>query len=84
MSAVAGVRGTAFDVVVGADGQTIVQVSEGRVQSIAIKARPWKSHRVVRFAQINGELVRCARLRPAMIGEKFPPRVIVASSKGKA
>ena len=31
MSAVAGVRGTAFDVVVGADGQTIVQVSEGLV-----------------------------------------------------
>ena len=31
MAAVAGVRGTAFDVVVGADGQTVVQVSEGLV-----------------------------------------------------
>ena len=45
MAAVAGVRGTAFDVVVGADGQTVVQVSEGLVavdsdQSGAVEVAP--------------------------------------------
>ena len=65
MSAVAGVRGTAFDVVVGADGQTIVQVSEGRVavdsdQSATVEVTPGRQ---VRADQRRVGEVRAAETR---------------------
>ena len=65
MAAVAGVRGTAFDVVVGADGQTVVQVSEGLVavdsdQSGAVEVAPGRQ---VRADQRRVGAVRAAETR---------------------
>ena len=65
MAAVAGVRGTAFDVVVGADGQTVVQVSEGIVavdsdQSGAVEVAPGRQ---VRADQRRVGAVRAAETR---------------------
>ena len=65
MAAVAGVRGTAFDVVVGADGQTVVQVSEGLVavdsdQSGAVEVAPGRQ---VRADQRRVGEVRAAETR---------------------
>lgn len=62
MAAVAGVRGTAFDVVVGPDGQTTVQVTEGLVavqsdQSDEVSVEPGN--------QVRADQRRVGTARPA-------------------
>ena len=62
MSAVAGVRGTAFDVVVGADGQTIVQVSEGLV---AVDSDQSSTTEVSAGRQVRADQRRVGEVRSA-------------------
>lgn len=62
MSAVAGVRGTAFDVVVGPDGQTTVQVTEGLV---AVDSDQVSSVEVGAGRQINADPDRVGTVRGA-------------------
>lgn len=62
MSAVAGVRGTAFDVVVGADGQTTVQVSEGLV---AVESDQSSTAEVSAGRQVRADQRRVGEVRSA-------------------
>ncbi len=62
MSAVAGVRGTAFDVVVGPDGQTTVQVTEGLVAVDSDQAEPIE---VKPGNQVNADPERVGTVRGA-------------------
>ena len=70
MAAVAGVRGTAFDVVVGADGQQLSKSPKGLWLSTVIKAVPWKLRRAVKFGPTSAGLVRYVRRKPVRIGAR--------------